>query len=253
MQQLKKNPDKKPDMPRKIATPAKKPVAAKAKKPIVKQKPKVLKAVDVLAYLKAHPKFLETHATQLAKASKTPKKLGNVFSLAAARAGSAETQAASLKKRLTQLIAVAKANAQAQTQAHEAIVALVGANTATAFSKALQGPFRAALGLQAARFLKLAAADSATTLSETSLKKLCAHDMALGPVQAGLHSGLFGPQTATLKSCALLRLETEGKPLGLLALGSEQAEHFHAGQDVSLVAFLRQVASLRVQELGTRN
>jgi uncharacterized protein YigA (DUF484 family) len=44
-------------------------------------------------------------------------------------------------------------------------------------------------------------------------------------------------------------LEVEGQVLGLLALGSEQAEHFHAGQDVSLVAFLRQVASLKVRGL----
>jgi uncharacterized protein YigA (DUF484 family) len=211
--------------------------------------PKGLRAKAVLSYLQANPLFLKTHAEALAKggAAKAPKKVANIFSLHAARAGDAEGKLKALKKRHQQLIAIAKANAQATTQAHAAVLSILGATTPVALSKALQGPFRAALGLHSVRLLRVAEAESATTLNAAQLAKLCQEILTLGAYQAAVHGPLFGPQGNTLKSCALLRLTNfDDVGVGLLALGSEDAQHFYAGQGTDLLEFLRQVVSLQV-------
>jgi uncharacterized protein YigA (DUF484 family) len=235
-------PDSTPDMPNK-----------KLKSKEITKKPAAAKptAKTVLAYLQAHPQFLKTHAAVLVQpgAAKAPKRVANLFSLHAARAGDAETKLKALKKRYTQLIAIAQANATATAQAHSAVMSILAANTGPALSKALQGPFKQALGLHGARLLRVAEQVSATTLSAAQLAELCPQLLVLGPYQATTHGPLFGPQGKTLKSCALLRLEADGHSCGLLALGSEDAQHFHAGQGTDLLEFLRQVVSQRMAEL----
>lgn len=239
-------PDNAPDMP---AKPLKK--NSTVKKP-TRPAPN---AKAVLAYLQAHPQFLKTHAAALvqplaAKAPKqaAPKRIANIFSLQAARAGAAETQLKALKKRYNQLIHIAKDNAAATAQAHAAVLSILGARTAAELSKALQGPFKQALGLHGARVLRIGPTTSATMLTAAELAQLGPQPLVLGPYQAAVHGPLFGPQGNTLKSCALLRLEAHGQILGLFALGSEDAQHFHAGQGTDLLEFLRQVVSLRVAE-----
>jgi uncharacterized protein len=221
----------------------------KLKKIIKTPTPKAPTAKAVLRYLQANPQFLKTHAEALAKggAAKAPKKVANIFSLHAARAGDAETRLKALKKRHHQLVAIAKANAAATAEAHAAVLSILVAPTPAALSKALQGPFRAALGLQGARLLRMAETESATTLTSVQLGKLCPEALILGPYHAAVHGPLFGPQGNTLKSCALLRLEAlNDEGVGLLALGSEDAQHFYAGQGTDLLEFLRQVVSLQV-------
>jgi len=205
-------------------------------------------AKAVLAYLQAHPKFLKTHAASLVKVpnTKAPKQVANIFSLQAARAGEAESKLKALKKRQTQLIAVARANAEATAQAHAAVLSILGAGSPAALSKALQGPFKQALGLHGARLLRVGPEASATTLTAAQVAALCPTSLHLGPYQATPHGLLFGPQGNTLKSCALLQLPAQGQLLGLLALGSEDAQHFHAGQGTDLLECLRQVGSLQV-------
>ncbi|MCA3243777.1 MAG: DUF484 family protein [Alphaproteobacteria bacterium] len=212
-------------------------------------------AKAVLAYLQAHPQFLKTHAATLvqplaAKASKqaAPKRIANIFSLQAARAGAAEDKLKALKKRYNQLICIARDNTTATAQAHAAVLSILGARTAAELSKALQGPFKQALGLHGARLLRVGPTSSATTLTAAELAQLCPQPLVLGPYHAAQHGPLFGPQGNTLKSSALLRLEAHGQLLGLFALGSEDAQHFHAGQGTDLLEFLRQVVSLRVAE-----
>lgn len=221
----------------------------KLKKIVKTPPPKAPSAKVVLSYLQANPQFLKTHAEALAKggAAKAPKRLANIFSLHAARAGDVEGKLKALKKRHQQLIAIAKANAAATAEAHAAVLSILAAPTPATLSKALQGPFRAALGLHGARLLRVGEAESATSLTAAQVAKLCPEALVLGPYQAAVHGPLFGPQGNTLKSCALLRLQAlNGETVGLLVLGSEDAQHFYAGQGIDLLEFLRQVVSLQV-------
>lgn len=223
----------------------------KPKKP-VKTAPKTttkpsLRAPQVLAYLKANPSFLSKYAAQLAQNDAAPKRVGNIFALQAARAGKAESKAGGLLRRLTQFTAIAKANADATAQAHTAVLALLaGAANAGAFRKALQGPFKAALGIHSARLMLIGPATTATTLSMADLNNLCPAAIWLGAI-APQHMPLFGPQATTLRSAALLRMGPENAPTGLLIMASEDASHFHAGQATTLLEFLRDAASLMIQ------
>lgn len=238
----------------KTKNPLAKPAAPRARKAALQTHQKAkptpkLSAKAVLSYLQAHPQFFKIHATALMVSTpfKAPKQLGNVFSLHAARAGSAESTLKQLKKRHAQLIAIAKANAEATAQAHAAVLAIMATPTPAALSKALQGPFKTALGLHSARWLRVADAASATTLTAAELQALCPEAIVLGPYQANQHAALFGVQGNTLKSCALLQLTGHnGTVLGLLALGSEDAGHFYSGQGTDLLEFLRRVVSLQV-------
>lgn len=219
--------------------------APKAKKTTPKSKPSkpALSSKQVLAYLQAHPNFLETHAQTLAAHAQAPKKVGNIFALHAARAGAAESRLGGLMKRLTQFTAIAKANAEATAQAHAAVLALLeGAASPASFRKALQGPFKTVLGIHQARLMLAGPTTTATTLSAADMKKLCAEPLWLGPIDM-THHALFGPQTATLRSGALLRLGGDNRPLGLLAMASENPQHFHAGQATDLLEFLRGASS----------
>lgn len=248
-------PDNTPDMPKvqnkttSKAKPSKPSVGSKNAVPKAKTTTKkaakpALRAPHVLAYLQANPEFLSKHAAQLAQNAKAPKKVGNVFALHAARAGVAESKAGSLLKRLTQFTAIARANAEATQQAHEAVLALLaGAANAASFRKALQSSFKAALGIDAARLLLVGTSSTATTLTAAEIEALCLDGVwlgAIGPAQAPL----FGPQATTLRSAALLRLGPPEAPLGLLALASENPSHYHAGQATPLLEFLQRAASL---------
>jgi len=240
--------DTAPDM-QKLSNKSKLKANPKASKPVMKAAAKpMLRAPQVLAYLQANPNFLSKYAAQLAEGAKAPQRVGNVFALQAVRAGKAEIKVGGLLKRLTQFMAIAKANAEASQQAHEAVLALLaGAANAASFRKALQGPFKAALQIDAARLLLVAETTSATTLTAKDLALLCPpnpnNGLWLGAIGAA-QAPLFGPQATTLRSAALLPLGPEHAPIGLLALGSENPQHYHAGQATMLLEFLQKAASL---------
>ncbi len=191
-----------------------------------------LKAADVLAYLQSKPEFLAKHSQALSGLV-VPKKAGNVLSLHAAKAEKSNKILIKLKIRHRQLISAAAANAATTAAVHDAILLLIAAQTKAEVSKALLGPFRQVLGLAAVRLL-------------WGQEHIPQESVVVGPISLN-HKDIFGTDTARLKSCALLRLEDPmGQPLGLLALGSEELTHFHAGQGTDLLEFTRRVAQLTI-------
>ncbi len=191
-----------------------------------------VRATAVKAYLQANPDFLVRHKALL-EGLMVPRKAGNVLSLHAAKAEKADKNLETLKKRYRQLISAAAANAATTAAVHDAVEILVAADSRAELGKALLGPFRQILGLSVARVL-------------WGPEHAPAQLLTLGPV--GLeHKDMFGIDTARLKSCALLRLETrEGEGVGLLALASEDAAHFHAGHGTDLLEFLRRIGQMAI-------
>jgi uncharacterized protein YigA (DUF484 family) len=66
-----------------------------------------------------------------------------------------------------------------------------------------------------------------------------------GQLRSEERSFLFGHEGEQVKSCAVIPLQTaalqQDKPLGLLAIGSSNAEHFHASMDTLFIRFVGDV------------
>lgn len=226
------------------------PANAKKPKQIKKLTPK-LKPADVLTYLQANPGFFEKHKEALASLS-VPKKGGNILSLHALKADKLVKQAESLKTRQMQLISTAHANAVVAETVFAAAIALVRCRTLPALRKYLQTGLTEHLELSAIRLFTVGE-ESATALPAETIHALCPQPLTLMPLDAGQHRQLFGPKTNNLKSVCLMALtQPDGTYLGLLAMGSSQAERFHAGQATEFAEFLRQITSTVLQHAGNQ-
>lgn len=71
----------------------------------------------------------------------------------------------------------------------------------------------------------------------------------LGPFESALHGGLFAEPPASL---ALLRLEVEGRLLGVLALGSADSRRFEPGMATDFLAHLGAVAGFALDSASDR-
>ncbi|NBX85814.1 MAG: DUF484 family protein [Proteobacteria bacterium] len=198
---------------------------------------------QVLSYLQANPKFFESHKESLSTLS-VPKKGGNILSLHALKADKISRHAENLQVRQKQLIHTAAANATVADTIFTATLQLIRCRTLAALRKYLQTGLPTDLALDATRLFTAAPEETATTLTPHQIEALCPTPVTLAPMDAANHRPIFGPKTNQLASVCLMQLTNEqGQTIGLLALGSAEAERFHAGQATHLANFLRQVTS----------
>lgn len=226
-----------------------KPQAKPAKKASARPTP-----AAVLAYLQNNPQFFERHKSQLENLVAAPKKgrmAGNILSLHALKAEKSAKQAEQLRIRQQQLISTARENALVAENIFASVLQLIACNTLADFRKALQNGVTTQLSLTAARLFGVSPAETATTLTPSQIAELCPQPITMGPLNAGLHRPLFGPKTNHLRSICLMALtQSDGTPIGLLALGSADETRFHAGQGTILAGFFRAAASAVLAKLA---
>lgn len=211
-------------------------------KPKAPAKPR-LSPTAVLSYLQANPAFFEKHKDQLASLS-VPTKGGNILSLHGLKADKIAREAETLKIRQKQLISTAQGNAIVAETIFAAVLSLIPCRTMAELRQYLQTGLPTHLGLTAVRLFKAGEAETATTLTAGQIHTLCPQPVTLAPLNAEIHRLLFGPKTNHLKSICLMALTLpDGTYIGLLALGSDDATRFHAGQATNLADFLRQATS----------
>lgn len=219
-----------------------------AKKAVTKAAPKsTLKPAAVLAYLQANPSFFEKNKEALAQTAANPKKGrmgGNILSLHAAKAEKVSRDADNLKIRHQQLISTARGNAEIADNIFSVVINLINCRSLASLRKYLQTGMAEHLQLEAVRLFKVGPEETATTLTPEQIDTLCPQRLTLAPLHAGSHRQLFGNKTNELKSVCLMALTDEADQLhGLLALGSNDATRFHAGQATTLADFLRRATT----------
>lgn len=208
------------------------------------QKTPKLAETDVIAWLSANPDVFVRHQESLSKLA-VPSKGGNILSLHAARAQRAEQHNDKLELNHHRLLKRAEANTTIASQIFNAVLTMVACENLAQLRAAVQTTLRDDLGVQATRLILCSPQPTPTTLAEDEIATYFPDGpVTLRRLATAPERTLYGPKGKMVASDCLLKLSHNGQTLGMLALGSTDASHFHSGQSTEMANFLRQVMSL---------
>jgi len=211
-------------------------------------------------YLSLNPDFFERHQPLLARMRLPHMRTGSTVSLVERQVEVLREQKTDADRRLSEFIAVARANDQLSDRIHRFTRRLLRAPSPVAALTSLEASlredfdaFHSVLLLTAPiaslrdgsyePFLRAVAADDANIRSFEAL--LATGKPRCGQVRDTQRDFLFGPEAASIGSVALVPLG-DGGSVGLLALGSAERERFHPGMSTE---FLKRMGELITDSL----
>ena len=208
---------------------------------------------SIRAFLARHPEFLAEHPELLANLA-PPKRFSgaNVHDLQAAMVRRLQGTLADVTRQRGDLIAAGRYNMAVQGQVQEAVLALLEAASFEHLIHIVTGDLRETLRLDVVTLgVEAHEGDAARRARTPGVFVLPAGgvDALLGEASDVLLTqhcqgevAIFGPAAKLIASQALVRLSaSQLAPVGLLALGSRDAERFHPGQGTELLQFLARV------------
>jgi len=204
---------------------------------------------ELAAYLRAHPDFFERHPDLLA-ALKVPHPCGSAVSLIERQLHALREQNRQLRKKLTELVDVARDNDRICKQTQRLALMLIETNELDEILYGIKALLRDEFNAEFST-LRLLTQHPASTLSselesltppalglfDALLRAQSPRCGALTPVQAEV---LFGEAAAEVVSAALVPLQGAAWQ-GLLALGSRNSQRFQPGMGT---LFLRHMGEL---------
>jgi uncharacterized protein YigA (DUF484 family) len=218
-----------------------------------------LQPEQVAAYLRRHPGFLADYP-ELAAQLTMPREQGAAASLAVYQLQSLRDKNADLETRLAELIAIAAENERLMKRVHELTVALLRANTPEVTARSVIAKLSADFHTEQVRLVLFGAAtlppadwllqvpDGRAGLPEFT-DFLAHHEPIAGRLSAERLQRLFGARAADVRSAAVMPLGE----LGLLAIGSSDADHFQPGMGtlfLKMIAATITAALMRARDLG---
>lgn len=190
----------------------------------------------VLEYLKAHPEIFEEQAEFFNQVEIAHPYSGRTISLAERQMINLREKNRLLEHRLGELLGVGETNDALGARMHQLTIALVCANRLDQMVGIVLKSLAEDFGVPQAR-LRLwgeGAAnlghDVCTPVSAELVKEVSAmHHPVTGSVRTGEVAAWLGGESESIASMALVPLRFDGHTLGLLAMGSDDAERFVAG------------------------
>jgi uncharacterized protein YigA (DUF484 family) len=212
-------------------------------------------------YLSLNPDFFERHQPLLARMRLPHMRSGSTVSLVERQVEVLREQKSDADRRLSEFIAVARANDQLADRIHRFTRRMMRAPTAVAALDALEAslredfdafhsvllltsPIESLRNANYEPFLRVVAPEDATMRSFEAL--LATGKPRCGQVRDTQRDFLFGPESASIGSVALVPLGEAGA-VGLLALGSAERERFHPGMSTE---FLKRMGELITDALS---
>lgn len=201
---------------------------------------------QVAAFLRRHPDFLSGYP-ELATELTLPAAQGGAASLSVYQLQGLRDKNAALEARLVELIAVAGDNERLMNRVHELTVAMLRANTPAVAARGVVARLGSDFHCEQVRLVLFGAIDlppadwllpvpeGRAALPEFA-ELLAHHEPIAGRLSGERLQRLFGEQAPIVKSAAVLPLGE----LGLLALGSADADHFQPGMGTM---FLKMIAT----------
>lgn len=214
---------------------------------------------QVAAYLRRHPGFLADYP-ELAAQLTMPREQGAAASLAVYQLQSLRDKNADLETRLAELIAIAADNERLMKRVHELTVALLRANTPEVTARSVIAKLSADFHTEQVRLVLFGPAtlppadwllqvpDGRAGLPEFT-DFLAHHEPIAGRLSGERLQRLFGTRAADVRSAAVMPLGE----LGLLAIGSSDADHFQPGMGtlfLKMIAATITAALMRARDLG---
>ncbi|HET7369661.1 MAG TPA: DUF484 family protein [Gammaproteobacteria bacterium] len=210
----------------------------------------------VADYLLAYPDFFERHKGLLMKL-KIAHPTGEAVSLIERQVELLRNQNRTLERRLVDLVEVARSNDSVLERLHELSVALLGADEPGDRIRVLEDSLRSRFGADRVRLLLFAGQTERLGLDNververndlTKFKRFLDEDKAFcGRLRPAQLEFLFAEHAARIASAALVPIGSHAR-FGMLALGSEQAEHFSPTLGT---AFLTRIGELTEQALAS--
>lgn len=214
----------------------------------------------IARYLQDHPDFFERHAVVLEKLRLPHVRTGAAVSLVERQVDVLRERHKALDQRLRELVEVARANEQLGEKVHRLARRLIGARGRESVVAVVEAALREDFSARNSTLI-LFGATPAQDASGTFLRVLERSSPELKMFDPLLDSGkprcgqirdtqrdyLFGRETVEIGSVALLPLGAAGT-VGLLAIGSADAQHFHPGMNTELLV---RIGELIAQALAT--
>ncbi len=209
----------------------------------------VLEAKLVRDYLLEHPHFLTENPDLLVLLRPVSRHNGeNVLDMGQIVTRHLGDEVERLKQQHEELLAVGRANQAAQKQVHDASLAVMAARNFEHLIHIITRDLAQVMDVDTLTLCVEAADDGPTKAPMGGVYVLPSGrvDAMLGPgapalleAVSGGDSLIFGPGANLVRSQALIRLApSKGSPPGLLALGSRDADKFHAGKGTELLQYL---------------
>ncbi len=213
---------------------------------------------SVRRYLLDNPAFFDQNADILRALTPAEQyQQSPVVDLQQFMAGRLRDDVARLHESRQQVIEASRANLRAQGEVHQAVLAIVAADTFEGMIAVITGDLADYLRIDAASLcIEAANEDPLGRVGRSGVFVLPqgAVDQIMGGKdhllcdQAPPNDVFFGPATGLVRSFALARLHTSSKaPPGLLALGARDGEKFQSGQGTELLNFLVKVIEQQVR------
>lgn len=215
---------------------------------------------QVAQYLAAHPDFLLRHS-ELLLALSPPSRFEDadgVVDMQVFMIDRLRDELDRVKGAAEHLIHTSRSNMSTQNRTHQAVLALLTAETMAALSEAVSDDLPALLDVDVASLcfeesdkpLPELAAGGISRIPAGKVESILGgrdRDCALNEEMPG-DPLLFGDGAGLVASSAVVRLTPGGRcPEGLLVLGSRHGRTFHQGQGTELITFLGQVVETCVR------
>lgn len=218
-----------------------------------------LSDAEVAAYLREHPDFLARHSDLLDVLQPPARAQGEgVVDLQQFMVDRLRGELARLRESRDDLLHTGRANANAQTRVHEAILALLSAKSFEHLIETATTDLTVILDLDAVTICVEQQEDCAARPRIRGVQQIEAGavDACLGTRHrhaffTGIDGdpAVFGSGAGLVQSAALLRLDiSSATPPALLALGSRAPDHFEPSQGGELLQFLASALALTIRQ-----
>lgn len=202
---------------------------------------------QVAAYLKAHKDFFERHPDLLTELS-VPHASGAAVSLVERQVGVLRERNVELRERLHRLLDVARENDMLFEKMRGLILALLESRSIVEVAAALERELKARFSSEFVSFLLFDVPGITGAAQSVHLQDAQDHVPSLvkgrqaiaGQLRKEELTFLFGHEGEQVKSCAVVPLQGD-RPLGLLAIGARDAEHFRTSMDTLFISFVGDV------------
>ena len=210
--------------------------------------------LQVVEYLRVHPDFLIRHPELLLVLSPPSRwtEADEVIDMQVFMIDRLREEVDRVKGAAEHLIHTSRSNMSTQNRTHQAVVALLGAESVAGLAEAVSDDLPALLDVDIATLCFEESAAALPELAVPGVRRIPAgrvetllggidRECALTEEMPG-DPMLFGDGNGLVQSTAVVRLSAAGRcPEGVLALGSRHGRTFHAGQGTELLSFLAQV------------
>lgn len=219
---------------------------------------------QVVAWLRAHPDFLQERAAALLADDDD----GNVVDLQRVLLGRLQKQVRELREENDALVLAGRGNHTVQAQVHQAALAMASSRNLEQLVEVLTTDLMQHFGVDVVRLgLESPIAEAYDVqYREQNYSGICFLPLGLAEELLGSHKRvrlvsdtiktrpegfeeIFAECSGLVKSCALLRLQLpRTKRYGVLAFGARDAGRFHPKQGTELLVFLSRLLEIKLDE-----